>query len=69
MVTIGWAVGLFFQAMTSALGWFAGILSSIEGATGFYLATFTVFVCCGVLLKRLRGGSIMNDDEQKEDDN
>lgn len=68
MVTIGWAVGLIFQAMTSALGWFTGILNSIDGATGFFLACFTVFVTSGVLLKRLRGGSIMNDDEQKEDE-
>lgn len=62
-VSIGWAVGLIFQAMLSGLGWFADILSSIEGANGFYIACFTVFVAVGVLLMRLRGTAL----EQMED--
>lgn len=63
MVTIGWAVGLIFQTMGAGLGWFADILSSIDGATGFYIACFTVFVAVGVLLMRLRGTAL----EQMED--
>lgn len=68
MVSIGWAVGLIFKAMTSGLSWFAGILYSIDGATGFYIACFTVFVGVGVLLMRLRGSPLMDAQEQWDKD-
>ena len=69
MVTIGWAVGLIFQAMNSALGWFVDILRSIEGSTGFYLACFTVFTTSGILLMRLRSSPPVDGEEQKGDNN
>ena len=68
MGLVAWAVDLIFLAMSSVLGWFADILSSVDG-TQFYLACFTVFVTVGVLLLRVRGVSIGNGEEQKEGKN
>lgn len=63
-VSIGWATNLIFQAMYAGIEWFGTILHSIDGALGFYLACFLIFVVVGILLMRLRGSPLMDVQEQ-----
>ena len=67
-VSISWAVSLIFQAMYAGIEWFGNILYSIDGALGFYLACFTIFVAIGILLMRLRGSPLMDAQEQWDKD-